>query len=390
MSCNTQPGAKHVCDFLTDHYGVTIREQDFHLIKEAAREAGLEVSKRAATKEDIESWGKDYGPDAEIKEELIKHLGESPRLTIATVSALRLAKENGLPEGVTARKRSDDPEYHQRAASSAVAGLDLKEKVSLALLTRNPYVLELLCKEALEQVDKKFPSKYINILNAAARNPATPVSTLERLSRQQKSDNLRADVALNPSTPASILERLAKDEVLVREHVAYHPNTPASVLEELSRDDELCVRMGVALNPSTPAKVLGQMAGLKTVPFGGIYRGSQPLPEKDDELVRAHLGRNPNTPVKALEQLSLERSDIIREGLIKNPSTPAKVLERLSVDENYDPSRKAEYWNDKHILEILAERHDAPAGVLDQLRRHENPRVSKAAKENLSSRIPPI
>lgn len=393
MSCNTQPGAKHVCDFLTDHYGVSIREQDFHLIKDAAREAGLEVSKRAATKEDIESWGRDYGPDAEIKEELIKHLSESPRLTIATVSALRLAKENGLPEGVRARKRSDDSDYHQRAASSAVAGLDWKEKWSLGILTRNPYVLELLGKEALEKIDKGSKEGYLDILADVAKNPATPVSILESISRQQESGHARANVAKNPSAPASILKRLAKDES-ARSHVADHPNTPASVLTDLS-EDEFRVRMGVARNRNTPARVLERIAGLQTVPFGGVrfgglYFRGQRLSAKDEESVRAQVAGNPNTPVRALEQLSLERSDIIRESLINNPSTPASILERLSVDGNYEPRRRAVYWNEKCELEILAERHDAPAGVLERLRRHKNPKVSKAAIENLSSRIPPI
>jgi hypothetical protein len=62
-----------------------------------------------------------------------------------------------------------------------------------------------------------------------ARNPNTPVKTLELLAIDENSD-VRCGVAYNPNTPPETLELLATDkDSVIRSWVVYNPNATEEV-----------------------------------------------------------------------------------------------------------------------------------------------------------------
>lgn len=108
-----------------------------------------------------------------------------------------------------------------------------------------------------------------------AANPNTPSETLRDLAGDQDW-NVRARVAGNRSTPADVLMAFVTFEiefVEVREAVAENPRTPIAVLDALARgefedewidgydeDDLERIRSVVAANASTPAGALAVLA----------------------------------------------------------------------------------------------------------------------------------
>ena len=122
-------------------------------------------------------------------------------------------------------------------------------------------------------------------LKEIASNPDTPISTLEKLS---KNDNefVRADVALNENTPVHMLEKLSKDySMTVRASVAANENTPIPVLEKLSRDVRRFVRKQVALNKNTPIDLV---LHLRNDPETRVSQAAvDALFERDEELFDA-------------------------------------------------------------------------------------------------------
>lgn len=84
---------------------------------------------------------------------------------------------------------------------------------------------------------------------AVAKNPHTPITTLELLSKD--SVNLvRALVATNKNTPKPILQQLFNDEKIVRDGLSGNPSTPLKLLFILADDCDAMVRMRILENPS--------------------------------------------------------------------------------------------------------------------------------------------
>lgn len=94
---------------------------------------------------------------------------------------------------------------------------------------------------------------------AVAKNPHTPVETLEVLANDAV-NLVRALVATNPSTPSKILEKFFSDEKIVRDGLAGNPNTPDKILYVLSDDSDKMVRMRLAENPSASQKLLEKLS----------------------------------------------------------------------------------------------------------------------------------
>jgi len=194
----------------------------------------------------------------------------------------------------------------------------------------------------------KFKLEKLEKDKAAAVNPNTPVSVLEKLAEDEES-LVRRGVALNPNTPVSVLEKLAEDEEsLVRSGVAHNPNIPVSVLEKLAEDEESLVRSGVAHNPNTPVSVLEKLA------------------EDEESLVREAVAHNPNTPVSVLEKLAEDEESLVREAVAHNPNTPVSVLEKLAEDE------------ESLVREAVAHNPNTPVSVLEKLAEDEESLVREA------------
>lgn len=152
-----------------------------------------------------------------------------------------------------------------------------------------------------------------------ARNPSTPVSTLERLTGIKRKKNIQYGLAQNPSTPVLVLESLAVEKsVGVREGVARNPSTPVSVLERLAEDSDKDILTGVAGNPHTPLYLLERLA----------------LDNRDD--VRRRVAENASTPSSVLGRLALDEYASVRKCAAENIATPVSMLERLAEDTDKD------------------------------------------------------
>ena len=142
--------------------------------------------------------------------------------------------------------------------------LNLDERENIAFKTNNSFTLQILSNDERESVR-------VNV----ARNPNTPVQTLQKLSNDKnepfymwkpydKFVSVAGMVAQNPNTPKHILQKLSKNKYTnVRENVASNPNTPKHILQKLSSDEERDVRIGVAKNPNTPKHILQKLSSHK-------------------------------------------------------------------------------------------------------------------------------
>ena len=95
---------------------------------------------------------------------------------------------------------------------------------------------------------------------AVAKNPHTPVSTLELLSKDNV-NLVRALVATNINTPKPILQKLFNDEKIVRDGLSGNPSTPHKLLHVLADDSDTMVRMRVLENASCPKEVCEKLLG---------------------------------------------------------------------------------------------------------------------------------
>ena len=114
----------------------------------------------------------------------------------------------------------------------------------------------------LEQLAKAAPGRedVWGVRSNVARNPNTPVTVLEKLSRD-RDPSVRAAASVNPHTPVVVLERLVKDEdPSVRAAAARNPNTPPEGLAGLASDSDTNIRQALASNRNTPPHTLATLA----------------------------------------------------------------------------------------------------------------------------------
>lgn len=237
MSCNKQPGASHICDWLTHRFGITIGEKDFHLLKEAAREHGLDVSRRAATQKDLTEaftplirTGLIRGPweyesfGGEVADHLKERGHAESRMTVATLSALRIVGElDGLPESIVNRKRKDDSGYHSTAAFFTSRSGDFSA-TDEAKTSRNPHLLTQIWFD-FSQKSRVSVGERNAICLPLSRNPHTPPFILAEIvkwvgpfktpngtiSPFKPEQDIRAGLFTNPSTPESVKTLLAPE-----------------------------------------------------------------------------------------------------------------------------------------------------------------------------------
>lgn len=132
-------------------------------------------------------------------------------------------------------------------------------------------------------------------------------------------------VARNPQTPVSMLERFSKDRVsAVRKAVAWNYRTPAYILKHLAQDKNPAVRRAVAENPAMPLPFLEDISTLKD------------LAKDRDPEVRFTMANNgsPKMPVVILEHLAKDRDPDVRFAVARNKRTPDYVLAMLAKDKN--------------------------------------------------------
>lgn len=270
--------------------------------------------------------------------------------------------------------------YERQAASTLIASLPLKTKLSLTQVVEG----------------SELPAKL-----SIARDLQTPIDILERLA-QDPNEDVRYAVAGNRNIPSATLLKLTEDSSSkVRSSAIHHQfnrPTPVEILAKLANDLDSHIRMNIARNANTPPEVLAQLAftedpgnwiadGLiknqntpvETLEYLGVERhqvsaynkktppnalaaqvdyaltmynaeknrifefllrdleGSQmpasslvKLANNYEEWIRARVASHRNTPISTLEQLSNDKSyDPILWGIARNPNSPPALLEKL-------------------------------------------------------------
>ena len=223
------------------------------------------------------------------------------------------------------------------------------------------------------------------VRSEVAKNPFTPVSVLEVLSKNPNLD-IRLSLVDNPSIPLHVqtrlLEKLASSRnSWVREEVSGRTASPPEVLEVLSKDRDDQVRLRVARNSSTPGVVLEtfskdisrfiryHVAGNSSAPFRVLVD----LSKDSDDGVRFVVAKNPSTPVAVLEDLCKDSKAIVRLGVGKNTGTPESVLEVLAKDSEMDVRR------------VVSENSSAPILVLEALSKDSHFEVRRGVAANTSA-----
>jgi Leucine rich repeat variant len=178
-----------------------------------------------------------------------------------------------------------------------------------------------------------------NTLIKIARNPDTPASILQILSRPKTATKkMRAAIANNLNTPVHLLEKLAGDEdAWVRQTVFQNPSTPYSVyklfyeyeaavqnpdttgatLSEIAKREWEYTLLGVASHPNTPREILLKLA------FHKSWK------------VRVEVAANKSVSDEALEILIEDKRLGVRNAIVCNPATPAWLLVRMLNKQKY-------------------------------------------------------
>ncbi|MBD2579267.1 HEAT repeat domain-containing protein [Oscillatoria sp. FACHB-1406] len=233
-----------------------------------------------------------------------------------------------------------------------------------------------------EWLERFVESPYQDIRAAIASKRSTPISVLEKLSKDSDSA-VRAAIASNRSTPISVLEKLLKDsDSEVRAAIASNRSTPISVFEKLLEDSDSSVRVAIAANHHTPIsvfeKLLKNSDSSVRVKIAIAANGHGPisvfekLSEDSDSKVRAAIAANGHGPISVFEKLLEDSDSEVRIALAANYHTPISVLEKLLED------------SDSSVRVKVAENPRTPISVLEKLSNPEHLTELASQSEQLS------
>jgi hypothetical protein len=178
------------------------------------------------------------------------------------------------------------------------------------------------CKDVMDaaSIDVASRSRIEDVRKVAASLGSAPPSMLDRMSKEEESEDVLMMVVSNANTPQSALVRLAEnDDAGVRRIIAMNKRTPDATLVMLARDDDDFVRIGVALsNKDIPLRLIEDLAD-----------------DKDDKIRRAIAMRH-DTPLSILEQLASDEDWVVRLRVAQNENTSGEVLNMLLGDDVKD------------------------------------------------------
>jgi len=200
--------------------------------------------------------------------------------------------------------------------------------------------------ETSDVVNELSSDKDRKVREQIAKNPNTPLETLEKLSKD-KSYKVRSAIARNPNTPSTTLAEMSERECMDSngDHdwngtypitaLFKNPNTPAEWRIKLLNSNRLSWNMlgSVARDKKSPAELLSAMAE-----FVFIQNYSGKLSD-----VLEYIGKNPNTPVDVLRKI-YKNDSWAYEYLCKNPNTPSDVLKKII---------KYPYLSDNYLAIVL-------------------------------------
>jgi hypothetical protein len=333
---------------------------------------------------------------------LIKNLVDEKDVTEMKESDLdKLANSKNLKDREKAAKYSNTPTHLEKLSKSTAYSIAWA-------LAGNPNTPSNVLATLLRR-----PGNYSNKLGMhIANNPNVTIDLLEEIINMYKHDKVDEAIASNYRTPAYILEKLATDKRVknaVHRAIILNSNTPVEVLENLAREHlrgglkhrsaDYNVLIGIANNPKTPKKLVIDLLNkfrqrnvTYSLTFGieefGVINphvSSSYLEtlfsRQTDILQRKAIARHANLGESFLKKLILVNvsTDSIRYAAAENPNTPKYILEAWGLD-ILDKSKGG--IANIEVLKIIASSLYAPQQLLEELVKHENKDVQKAAAMN--------
>ncbi|MGL5943173.1 MAG: hypothetical protein ACRC2S_22985 [Waterburya sp.] len=198
-------------------------------------------------------------------------------------------------------------------------------------------VIDILRKLALKTVCKKKGAatriKYLQheqpYLSALAKLGWIPDFLILYWQKYWNKQEIFSTIANSSYTPPSILAELGKsNNSLIKRIVAKNPNTPVSTLENLAKDNTeqnklsdgcLCnIKVNLSMNPNSSSIVLEQLIPYDNFSF----------------TIRKEIAEHPNCSIKVLEKLFEKENSEVLHRVAKNLNTPTFILNKLI--KNYD------------------------------------------------------
>ena len=270
--------------------------------------------------------------------------------------------------------------------------------------------------------------KRVELSPLVAKNPNTPVETLERLSNE-----FYEEVIDNPVFELLLLENC--DRHWLKLCLAKSIKTSAETLDKLSCDCNFEIQKEVAKNPNISAKIIDKYAANKVggwcmehlikhvdkiSPATWLLLANQQninrrkefarcaqapievmmaLANDTDWIVRRYLADNPHLPLKILIKLARDIKSMVRLGAIENTRIPKEILIELAQDDdsavrcgvaensNTPANTLIELAQDEalSVRYCVAINSHTPVYIVKKLQHDANRRVRVAASKNLNN-----
>ena len=262
------------------------------------------------------------------------------------------------------------------------------------------------------------------IKEIVAKNPNTPVLTLENLAKDNtKQDKLRdkslcsikVNLSMNPNSSSTVLQQLIQYDnfsLTIRKAIAEHSNCSIEVLEKLLKEENIQVLHGVVNNLNKPIFLLKRLIEQYDYKYNPVGKKALKLLKAKKayllDSVHSHIKRSficiaeqnkmslqeqwtytKNDNYKNLNDLQKDREQekfieidlpnylqtdylIVRLIILLNKKTAAKFLQQKSF---------SLYWLERYAI---AQNVNTPVNVIHKLAIDANKIVRAAAKDNLA------
>ena len=317
----------------------------------------------------------------------------------------------------------------------------IKRTHVLEALAKNPstssderHAIALILEHEINRMDGPYSA-----LSKFADIPDLKEETL-RLLATSRYHRVRAAIADDPRIGGDLLDALSHDETAaVRARAARNRNASEAMLRRMASDDDDAVRLSVLCNPRIPRDLISAIYCRRGLALARVLKARNPDVDaaalwevamccpspyrpKHTAVERVEAAQNPAATPALLELLAQDACIEVRQAVARNVNAPARIADMarrgnepsISDDPNGQPvkldedrkwylNNAAQHGNlyekslwksgvndfidilrsgDSHLLKLLAEYHDIPAYVYEQLAVKNNAGV----KERLASR----
>ena len=273
-------------------------------------------------------------------------------------------------------------------------------------------------------LSKLGKSKNSSIKEIIAKNPNTPVLTLENLAEDNTEQNklidgaicnIKLGLSMNPNTSSNALEKLVQYDncsFTIRNKIAQHPNCSIKILELLIEEDNVQVSHKVASNLNTPIFLLTKLVKKYDCRYNSIGKKSLELLKAKEaylsdithsSLKRVFICMSNNKQTvkeqwnyreKSNEQKNIslqnwEQNKFIEADLQKYIETDYLIVRLIVLLKDKTPGKllrtklSSLFWLERYAI---AQNPNTPLYIIQKLTNDGNKVVRAAAKDNLKNK----